>query len=78
MTVRREELDVHGYPCAPRIIKKYGESVWYYEQRGGIDLVQEVPASRTEAVFTVLLPWKDLCAAVDRHRKIQKRRKRSR
>lgn len=56
--------DEDGYPCAPRQITP---AAWLYEQKQGVVIVQDV-YGRTGSVT---IPWRKVCAAVDRHRKIK-------
>ena len=63
--------DIYGYPCESR---QLDELTWFYEQREGLQLVMELfPGAKTAQVN---IPWRRLCSAVDRHRKIEATKKR--
>ena len=65
-----EALDHKGYPCAPRKIDSLS---WFYEQSSGLYVINEpIEGARNT---TIIIPWRKLCAAVDRHRKIRKAKK---
>ncbi len=62
--------DVYGYPCEPRSIAK--DEAWFYEEREGMTVVQELRRNGDLlGTATVTVPWRKVCAAVDRHRKIK-------
>lgn len=61
-----EAKDTDGYPTAPR---KVNSAQWFYEQKSGLDVYPGVSGGH------INIPWRKLCAAVDRHRRITKRNK---
>ena len=63
-----EPVDPYGYPCKLRNLTK---STWFYEQRGGVDVVVQ----HSTNVTITRIPWRKLEAAVDRHRKNKRRLK---
>ena len=71
--------DIYGYPCEPRSLDKNNGEAWFYELRGGIEVVQELHRNG-ELLGTAMvnIPWAKVCAAVDRHRKIKAIEKRTR
>lgn len=59
--------DVDGYPTKPRQLAD--GSQWFYEQKSGLDIYPGVAGGH------VNIPWRKLCAAVDRHRKLSNAKK---
>jgi hypothetical protein len=57
-----EPTDTDGYPTRPRQLADGAQ--WFYEQKSGLEVYPGVCGS------TVHIPWRKLCAAVDRHRRI--------
>lgn len=57
---KRIDYPTHSKPLEPRS--------WYYEEPEGITVVHDQGLARVDQI---LIPWRKLCAAVDRHRKIR-------
>jgi hypothetical protein len=70
--------DIYGYPCDSRTLDKDNGEAWFYEQRDGIQVVQELRLKNGQLLGTamVTIPWRKARAAVGRHLKIKAKKKR--
>ncbi len=64
-----EQRDHLGYPTTPR---KIDGLTWFYEQKRGLYVLNE-PIEGARCT-TIIIPWRKLCAAVDRHRAVKRRK----
>lgn len=68
-----EQIDEDGFPRSPRFV---GDHAWFYEESTGLHVVQLAIEAGPSAVA---IPWRKVCAAVDRYRKVKAaKKKRSR
>jgi hypothetical protein len=67
-----EPVDQKGFPRKPR---QLSDISWFYEQSDGVWVLQQ-PSRGVNAISTKI-PWRKICSAADRYRKIKaKQRKR--
>jgi hypothetical protein len=60
---------VDRHPGKPRVLS---DRAWFYEQPNGLGVVIEVHRNGKHVETAMVdIPWRKVCAAVDRHRKIK-------
>jgi hypothetical protein len=59
-----------GYPLEPRHLT---DATWFYETKDGLEIVHRVHSDVGAFIQTdtIILPWRKLSSAVDRHRKVK-------
>ncbi len=73
MTAKKKK-PANPYPREPRTLT---ELSWFYEEPDGIHVVMECrvgdrPDGAYHGTVTAIVPWKDVIAAIDVHRKINR------
>lgn len=62
------------YPLSPRSFGK-DDTQWFYESREGLCVVAELRDKQGyHGTTNVTIPWAKICAAVDNHRAVQRRK----